>query len=221
MLSTTVDEVKEAVQTLNGTVDEVKEAVQTLNEDVLLVKAELKDLKTRADEIKVQLETLTALFQQCKCGVIHCPLGSGMPVALQAVGNSQLAIVPAGSSDGHQAGNNSAGSRDGHQAWNTSASSSSWSGWAGWQDWNGMQQAAAGWQQLESTTSDLEEIPFPRPTWLRPPCPCLYANKECDENTLAEYFVYFKSRGHRKNETLCRNCTVAHRDELSGIMKIR
>ena len=180
---------------LSTSVSEVKSAIQTLQDDVQLIKAEL-------GEIKAQLETLTALFQQCQCAVAS--------KTLPAVGNDQLAVVP---SDGHQAWNNSAGSG--------AASSTGWSaGWAGWQQWDSFRQAGRQAWQADSN-GDLEEIPFPRPTWKLPcPCLCLYAGKECDESTEATYFVYFKSRNHRKNETLCKDCAVNHRDELSGIMKM-
>ena len=196
---------------LSTSVNEVKGAIQTLQDDVQLIKAELLDLKILSGEIKAQLETLTALFQQCQCGAIHCPGSSAVASkTLPAVGNDQLAVVP---SDGHQAWNNSAGSG--------AASSTGWSaGWAGWQQWDSFRQAGRqAWQA--DRNGDLEEIPFPRPTWTLPcPCLCLYAGKECDENTEATYFVYFKSRNHRKNETLCKDCAVNHRDELSGIVKM-
>ena len=196
---------------LSTSVGEVKEAIQTLQDDVQLIKAELLDLKILSGEIKVQLETLTALFQQCQCGAIHCPGSSNVASqTLPAVGNDHLAVVPA--SGGHQAWNNSAGSG--------AASSTGWSaGWAGWQNWDSMRGAGLQAWRADSN-EDLEEIPFARPNWIKLPCPCLYAGKECDEHTEATYFVYFKSRNHRKNETLCRACTLSHRDELCGIMKM-
>jgi hypothetical protein len=218
MLSATVAEVLEAIKTLQQDVHEVRGAIRALHEDVREVQKDINDLQEniqimraqppdlvrQADEIKVRFETLTAMFQQCQ-------LSNNSEQRSTAAGTDQLAVVPAGSHNGPQTWHNSTSSPS--TDWNRSADGNS--GWAGWEAMNGVQT----WQHWDQ--EEIVEIPFSKAPWIKVPGPCLYADKECDEGTMAEYFVYFKSRGHRKNEILCKACTVAHKQELSGIMKIR
>jgi hypothetical protein len=86
--------------------------------------------------------------------------------------------------------------------------------------WNDQWHSSSWANNDESEEDLLKEIPFNRPAWVKLPAPCLYADKECPEGTQATFFAYYKSRGHRKNEVLCRACALSHRSELSHLMKI-
>ena len=189
-----VHETRSAIRALHEEFREVQQAIETLQDNIEMMRAQPPGLVTQTDDIKVQLQNLTAMLQQLQ-------LSNNSAQMPRAAGNHQLAVVPVGPASS---------STDYNQG----------SSWANWQNWDDRQ--GGGFQQWQDwDQEEIKEIPFPRPSWITVPGPCLYANKECEEGTMAEYHVYYKSRGHRKNEILCNACVISHRDELSGIMKIR
>lgn len=201
---------------LTATVDEVKKTLleldvqsNALRQEIEAIKQTTQDVKESVAELKEMLGALQAsLLTQCSCG-----RGAASPVAASTPDPWNVAAMPAVVSNLPAATSNAlvplpaAGSRD--DPWGSQ--------WANWQSWNGSDWAK--WQHKDEESSPREE-PFDKPYWIKE-FDCLYQDKECDEGTQAQYYVRFKSKNHRKNEVLCRQCVINHRPELNGVMKIR